>query len=228
MAELRDECRHWLLAHCSLPGCREILWGDAVGSVGHDSHASALLSGGIGFPLLFSWEGALPQRTRRLSMGSAQRTLWAATHTASAPPQPHFCTAAGQTHTVSLYGCASSRERALGSPAYPCTLLPARTAHLPASPGLVLASLSSLQLCCSMSGTRVHCLHPLHKPCCRRTGSPISQLQPRANTQKLGMDGRTPISRLFPSTGPCSQHHQCDHGQGMQLPRSQRPAQLLS
>lgn len=58
-------------------------------------------------------------------MGSAQRTLWATTHTASAPPQPHFCTAAGQTHTVSLYGCASSRERALGSPAYPCTLLPA-------------------------------------------------------------------------------------------------------
>lgn len=221
MAELRDECRHWLLARCSLPGCREILWGDAVGSVGHDSHASALLPGGIGFPLLFSWEGGSPWDL--LSAHS------------------------GQLHILPVLLHSPISALLLGRPIlFPCMAVPAAgkghwaalhtpalcfqpgTSHLPAYPGLVLASLSSLQLCCSMSGTRVHCLHPLHKPCCRRTGSPISQLQPRANTQKLGMDGRTPISRLFPSTGPCSQHHQCDHNQGMQLPRSQRPAQLLS
>lgn len=153
----------------------------------------------------------------------------------------------GQLHILPVLLHSPISALLLGRPIlFPCMAVPAAgkghwaalhtpalcfqpgTSHLPASPGLVLASLSSLQLCCSMSGTRVHCLHPLHKPCCRRTGSPISQLQPRANTQKLGMDGRTPISRLFPSTGPCSQHHQCDHNQGMQLPRSQRPAQLLS
>lgn len=117
-------CLH--AAPCLAAGryCGMMLWGDAVGSVEHHSHASALLPGGIGFP-------------GREASPTALGKLWAHHGTCSAHTlgslhilpvllhSPICAVPLGRPRPVSLYGCASSREKALSSPACSLTLLPA-------------------------------------------------------------------------------------------------------
>lgn len=188
-----------------------MLWGDAVESLepfpcicsatrGNWFSPSVLLGESTAFGKLWAHHGTCSAHT----LGSLH-TLPMLLHS------PICAVPLGRPRPVSLYGCASSREKALGSPACPCTLLPAWDCS-PPDLSWFGSGIAAIPPALLQHEGQVHC-PPLHKPCCRRTGSPISQLQ-SPNTQKLGWNGRTPISRLFPSTGPCSQHHRCDHATG--------------
>lgn len=192
-------CLH--AAPCLAAGryCGMMLWGDAVESLERHSHASALPPGGIGFPLLFFWERALPSGSCGLTMGRAQRTLWAAyTHCQCSStalfvlchwedPDLSPCMAvpaAGKRHWAALHAPALCSQPG--------------TAHLLTSPGLVLASLPSLQLCCSTRGrcTVLHCTNPAAEgPVLPSASSNL--LTPRSWG---GMEG-LPFPGCFPAQG---------------------------